>query len=311
MDIKTQPSALAAPHATPRSTLDSTGALYQTLPGVGLLRLALGLAERVWPALAVRAAGRLFLTPLPPKWLQRGMADGAGWRIEQWPFEQASLALHSLWGPPHAPVVLLVHGWGGHAGQMHPLADALHGCGLRPVIIEMPGHGHSAGMRSTLPQFARAIEYVGNRLRQQGNEVNVVVAHSLGATAAAYAVGRGMGVARLVLLAPAASPPAFTRLFAQVFGLSERTRAAMQARIEARESMLMPLFEASAAGGRIDAATLVVHDRHDAMNRFDDGQAFADAIPGARMMATEGLGHRKILKDARVLEAVAQFMREA
>ena len=307
MNSKTRLQAPQPSHAMPRSTLDSTAALYQSLPGVGLVRFALILAQRVWPALAVRAASRLFLTPLPPKWLQRSAAAGEGWRVEHWPFEHASLALHSFWGPADAPVVLLVHGWGGHAGQMRPLAEALRARGLRPVIIEMPGHGHSGGMRSTLPQFARAIDYVGNRLREQGHHLRVLVAHSLGATAAAYAVSRGLGIDRLVLLAPAASPPAFTRLFAHVFGLSERTRAAMQARIEARESMLMPLFEARAVGPRIGAATLVVHDRQDAMNRFDDGQAFADAIPGASLMATDGLGHRKILKDAAVLEAIARF----
>jgi pimeloyl-ACP methyl ester carboxylesterase len=291
----------------PRSSLDATAALYQSLPGVGLFRFALGLTQRIWPSLAVRAAGRLFLTPLPPKWLQRGTGAGDGWRLETWPFESASLAVHAHWGPADAPVVLLVHGWGGHAGQMRPLAQALIERGLRPVIVEMPGHGHSAGMRSTLPQFARAIDYVSNRLRQQGHTVSALVAHSLGATAAAYAASRGVGVDKLVLIAPAASPPAFTRLFAQVFGLSERTRAAMQARIEARESMLMPLFEAAAVGPRVSAATLVVHDRQDAMNRFGDGEAYASAVQGAQLLATDGLGHRKILKDARVLEAVAQF----
>ncbi len=307
MDIKPPLAALPQLPAAPRSTLASTTALYRSLPGVGLVRIGLGLAQRCWPALAVRAAGRLFLTPLPPKWLQRGAQAGQGWRIDSWPFEDASLAVHGRWGPDNASVVLLVHGWGGHAGQMRPLAEALAARGLRPLIVEMPGHGHSGGIRSSLPQFARAIDYVSSRLAQQGEPVRALVAHSLGATAAAYAASRGLGIARLVLLAPAASPPAFTRLFAQVFGLSERTRAAMQARIEAREAMLMPLCEAAAVGARIGVATLVVHDRHDAMNPFGDGQAYADAVPGAQLLATEGLGHRKILKDARVLDAVAGF----
>jgi pimeloyl-ACP methyl ester carboxylesterase len=295
--------------AAPRSTLESTRAMYQRLPGVGLVRLAMRLAQHWWPSMAVRLASRLFLTPLPPKWLQRAATAGEGWRIEAWPFESASLAIHSCWGPAEAPVVVLVHGWGGHAGQMRPLADALRERGLRPVIIEMPGHGRAGGMRSTLPQFARAIDYVSSRLAQQGFAVRALVAHSLGATAAAYCASRGLKIERLVLVAPAASPPAFTRLFAQVFGLSERTRAAMQARIEARESALMPLYEATAVAQRIGVRTLVVHDRQDAMNQFGDGQAYADAVPGAQLMATDGLGHRKVLGDARVLEAVAQFAR--
>jgi predicted esterase len=45
--------------------------------------------------------------------------------VEQWPFEDASLTLYTRPVAPHGPVVLLVHGWGGHAGQMLALADQL------------------------------------------------------------------------------------------------------------------------------------------------------------------------------------------
>jgi pimeloyl-ACP methyl ester carboxylesterase len=177
------------------------------------------------------------------------------------------------------------------------------------VILEMPGHGRSAGSESTLPQFTRAIEYVTARLRQQGHSLRVLVTHSLGATAGAYVASRGLPVERLVLLAPAASPPDYTRLFAQVFGLSEATREAMQRRIEAREGILMPQFEPPAVGPRIGMPTLVVHDRGDSINRFSDGQAYCEAIGDAQLLATDGLGHRKILKDAQVIGRVAIFAR--
>lgn len=208
---------------------------------------------------------------------------------------------------PHGPTVVLVHGWGGHAGQMMALAQALQLRGLRTVIMEMPAHGRSRGAESTLPQFTRAIDYVVARLRQQGHPVHALVAHSLGASAGAFVASRGLPVQRLVLLAPAASPPEYTRLFAQVFGLSESTRAAMQRRIEAREGLLMPQFEPAAVGPGIRIPTLVVHDRDDSINRFADGTAFSHAIGGAQLMATQGLGHRRILKDPAVLEAVADF----
>ena len=290
-----------------RTTLEATSAFYRASPGIGLLRAALTTSQRLWPALAVRAACRLFLTPLPPKWLHRRKAWDATWRIERWPFENASLTLYTQPVAPHGPVVLLAHGWGGHAGQMLALARALAAQGLRPVIIEMPGHGRSAGWQATLPQFTRVLEYVTARLRQQGHTVRALVAHSLGATASAFVASRGLPVERLVLLAPAASPPEYTRLFAQVFGLSEPTRAAMQGRIEAREGILMPQFEPASVGPRIHLPTLVAHDRHDSINRFADGQAYADAVPGARLMCTEGLGHRKILQDSRVINQVVAF----
>ena len=292
-----------------RTAIDATPAFYQSSPGVRLFRLALGASQRLWPQLAVRAAARLFLTPLPPKWLNRGKPWDASWRVESWPFEDASLTVYSRSAAPHGPVALLVHGWGGHARQMNALAQALADQGLRPVILEMPGHGRSAGSQSTLPQFTRAIDYVTARLRQQGHSVRVLVAHSAGATASAFVASRGLPIERLVMLAPAASPPTFTHLFAQVFGLSEATRAAMQKRIEAREGILMPQFEPDSVGPRVRVPTLIVHDRNDSINGFADGQAYVRAIANAQLVATEGLGHRKILKDAQVLGQVAIFAR--
>src|SRR6187200_1326082 len=142
-----------------RTTLEATSAFYQASPGIRIFRMALAASQKLWPALAVRAACKLFLTPLPPKWLNRKRTWDASWRIESWPFESADVTVYSQAAAPHGPVALLVHGWGGHAGQMLALAQALAAQGLRPVILEMPAHGRSAGAESTLPQFSRAIEY--------------------------------------------------------------------------------------------------------------------------------------------------------
>ena len=284
---------------------------YYDRAGVGLrlFRLSLGASQKLWPALAVRAAGRLFCTPLPPKWLQRGAPWDAAWQVTHWPFEDAQITAYQPAAAPHAPVALLVHGWGGHARQLLPIAESLAQHGLRPVLLEMPAHGRSAGSTSNLPQFARAIDYAVGRLQQEGHAVQVLVAHSLGASAAAYAAARGLAIRKLVLLAPPASPRAYTRYFAQVFGLSEATRAAMQQRIEAREGVLMPQFEPRAVAPRIRVPTLVVHDRGDRINAFADGQAYAHAIQGAELLATEGLGHRRILKDAEVVGKLTLFAR--
>ncbi len=291
-----------------RSSLETTAAYYAASPATKFFRWGLGASQRLWPTLAVRAASRLFATPLPPKWLNRRRAWGPEWRIETWPFENASLTVYSRPVAPHGPVVLLVHGWGGHAGQMLALADSLQAEGLRPVIVELPAHGRSAGSISTLPQFARAIEYAAARMMQQGHGLHALVAHSLAANAAAYAVSRGLPVTKLVLMAPPASPYEYTRLFAHVFGLSEKTRAAMQRRVEAREGILMPQFEPAAVGPRIKQPTLVVHDRRDSINRFADGEAYRDAISDARLIATDDLGHRRILKDETVLRALSAFV---
>ena len=105
----------------------ATSAYFHAVPGVGVLRFALAATQRVWPALAVRAACRLFLTPLPPKWVhrskRRGQDWGSGWRIERWPFDAASVTLYSR--PSAGKVVLLVHGWAGMRASCAPLPTTL------------------------------------------------------------------------------------------------------------------------------------------------------------------------------------------
>jgi len=288
--------------------LKTAAAYYEANPTTRWLRRALGLSERLWPALAVRGANRLFCTPLPPKWLHRRQPALSTWTPSAWPFEQASITLYEPPPGPHGPVVLLLHGWGGHAAQMHALAGAMVAKGLRPMLADLPAHGRSQGSTSNLPQFARAIEYLVTRLQQQGHEVRAVVAHSLAANALAYAAARGLPVSRLVLLAPPASPYAYTRLFAQVFGLSERTRSRMQQLVEAREGILMPQFEPAAVGPRVRASTLIVHDREDRINRFADAEAYRDAIADARLIETSGLGHTRLLRDDDVVRAMVAHM---
>lgn len=276
------------------------------------LRFALTTSQRLWPALGVRAAYRLFGTPLPPKWLYRAQGPGAEWRREGWAFEDASVGIYHLAaqdsGAESAPVVLLVHGWGGHAGQMLPLAQAVADAGLRPVLLELPAHGRSAGMLSNSPQFARAIAYVAARLAADGHALRAAVAHSLGANGLALAAARGLPAERLVLLAPPASPREYTRYFAHTFGLSETTRLAMQRLFESREGVLMPQLEPAAVGPRIGQRTLIVHDRDDRVNRFADAEAYRDAIRGAQLMETQGWGHRRILKETEVLARVVRFV---
>jgi pimeloyl-ACP methyl ester carboxylesterase len=191
---------------------------------------------------------------------------------------------------------------------MLPLAQAVAAAGLRPVLLELPAHGRSAGTMSNSPQFARAIAYVAARLAADGHALRAAVAHSLGANGLALAAARGLPAERLVLLAPPASPREYTRYFAHTFGLSEATRLAMQRRLESREGVLMAQLEPAAVGPRIAQPTLIVHDREDRVNRFADAEAYRDAIGSARLVATQGWGHRRILKEAAVLAHVAGFV---
>ena len=94
--------------------------MKQTMPlSFHLLRHSFHGLRAISPALAQRLAERLFLKPprhpLPPAEAD-ALATGRAFRL---PFEGHPLAAWA-WGPHHgnAPTVLLLHGWGGRAGQL-------------------------------------------------------------------------------------------------------------------------------------------------------------------------------------------------
>lgn len=300
------------------SSVSATAEFYERSMGVKLFRATLTGTELIAPRLAARLAQRLFLTPLPPKWLQRRHAWNPSWSIEAWPFENASLTVYRRMSAQcdcfgsafetDKQHVLLIHGWGGSAAQMQPIANAIADRGMVPIIIEAPGHGLSRGMQSSLPQFARALEYVATRLSMNGVSIQGVIAHSLGASSAAFALARGLPAARLVLVAPPDRPRDFTEMFAHVFGLSETTRARMQRRIEAQEAAHMDAFASQRLAPSVRTPMLIVHDELDAVNPFESANRWVVRSTNATLRATKGLGHRNVLRDKTVVGAIASFI---
>jgi hypothetical protein len=53
---------------------------------------------------------------------------------------------------------------------------------------------------------------------------------------------------------------------------------------------------------------LVIHDRGDGEVPWQHGHAIARAWPGARVLDTDGLGHRRILRDPLVVSAAVEFL---
>lgn len=210
------------------------------------------------------------------------------------------------WGDGgEAPTVMLVHGWNGHAGQMGALAGPLVDAGFHVVAFDLPAHGRAAGRRTTLPEMARAVEGVARRLRP----VHAIVAHSLGATASAIAVARGLDVRRLVLLAPPAEPEPFARAFARAIGLPDARVPGMLAslREEVGDFEALDLRRLAPA---MSARLLLLHDPADREVPFAHARAIVERWPDARLATVEGAGHLRMLGDARVVRQAVSFLRE-
>lgn len=294
---------MAAPSSS--SAANPAAAFYAASPVARALGVTLRLADRLAPALGTRGALRLFFTPLPWKLAARRPLP-APWQVSHWPFEGVQLAMHRRGDlPAGRPVVLLVHGWAGHAAQFRRIGDVLAAQGFDPVLLDLPAHGRSGGWRSTLPQFSRTLFAAVARL----GPLHGVVAHSLGSLATLHAAARGLPVQRLALIAPSSPPAQFMAWFAHSFGLPAGLAERMQRQIEHREGVPLAEYEAGWLGPRVAQPTLLLHDEADRIAPFAASRRLAQALTAARLEPHGGLGHRRILDDGAVADAVAAHLR--
>lgn len=265
------------------------------------LRAVFTTVGSVAPEAAARWAESIFCTP--PRHVPRSeddayLATGRRFTVR---WEGQELAAWT-WGD--GPAVILAHGWGSRAARFSAMANALSASGYRVIAYDAPAHGQSTGRFASLPEFARALRAVADA----AGPAYGLVGHSLGGAALAVALSDGLAAERVVLLAAPSDVVRFSTVFADQLRLSPRTRAAMRRNLEQRlrarwEDLHLPTIARS-----LGEKALIIHDRGDRDIPYDQAVEIADAWPGARLVATSGLGHRGILRDAAVIgEAVGFF----
>jgi pimeloyl-ACP methyl ester carboxylesterase len=255
------------------------------------------------PDTASRVAADLFMKPrryaAPER--ERALMEGAT------PFDVAtSDGRIQAWRWGEGPAVILVHGWEGRGSQLAPLAQPLASRGLSIVTFDAPGHGASDGTRSSLPQFLAALQAVAGST----GELQGIAAHSFGCAAATLALREGLEARRVVYFAPPIDPSDYTGRFGEALGLTDAVVDRMRFRIEQRFRRKWSDYSLAALAPAMTARLLVVHDTTDRETYWSEGAALAEAWPGARMITTQGLGHRRILRDPELLEKAAGFMAE-
>lgn len=113
------------------------------------------------------------------------------------------------------PALVVMHGWGGNAGMMLPLAAPLHAAGYSLLLVDARCHGQSDDDSfASLPRFAEDIEaalvWLAGRPEVDPLALGVI-GHSVGAGAALLAASRQPSIRAVVSLAAFAHPAAMMR----------------------------------------------------------------------------------------------------
>jgi hypothetical protein len=193
------------------------------------------------------------------------------------------------------PRVYLLHGWDGSAGDFAELAEALAGAGFRAIALDAPGHGEADGDSANVALFAQTLMAAVQAL----GAAHGIVGHSMGAASASLALTQGLGTRRLAFVAPEPDPGAYVDALGELGG--PRVREHMRGEMTRRVGLAPEDVSLEATLGEV--RPLVIHDLRDRQVPF--GRVVRQ-FPS--LLRTDGLGHRRILSDPAVIEAVTSFL---
>lgn len=270
-----------------------------------LLRTALALSALVSTELTGRWVNRLwfrsqrFPEPVREKeWL-------AGAQRLTLTHRDRPLAVYR-WGA--GPTVLLVHGWHGRGAQLGAFVAPLVAAGFRVVAFDAPAHGRTPGRATDLPEVSEALLTVANAFPP----LHGVITHSFGTAATLYAIAQQLAPQRVVALSAPSSIGFLMDSFAARLNIPNAVMAVHRRLMEERFGTdLWQRFSPTEIARDLDIPALLIHDKEDREVPCQEGEALARAWQGATWIQTQGLGHRRILRDPDVVARVVAFMSES
>ena len=79
-------------------------------------------------------------------------------------------------------------------------------------------------------------------------------------------------------------------------------------RIEERLNVKRETWNMITAAQKVECPTLIIHDVDDRIIPIDHGYTLVNRFQNGRLIRTQGLGHKRILKDPEVVQQITEFL---
>jgi pimeloyl-ACP methyl ester carboxylesterase len=198
------------------------------------------------------------------------------------------------------PLVLALHGWGGRAAQMAPLAQRLAEEGFRVVVPDLPGR--AGGEPTDIKQIAASVRGLVDEIGLP----DIVVAHSFASLMMRVAFAEE-APRSVVWIAPALDASDALEVFSDRLRLFPWARRGLRRRLVDFDPVLWPRVSSLPVGDMPGTQVLLIHDPADDETPFARSAELAALRTDTSIVVADGLGHSRILSDARVLDRVAEF----
>lgn len=288
-----------------KRTKNKIGLIFKIVHG--MMRTTSKILCIISPGLAARWADMLFFIPigLPRPTSELPYYESAVHSSIK--YNGKKVALYT-WGEGDKTIIL-VHGWGSRGTRMGHLAEPLNKIGYRVVAFDAPAHGDSEGKTTNLFDVSEII----NLIYEKFEPVHTIIGHSFGGMALTNAVHRNdLSVSKVAVIASPFSMDYIIESFRKVMNINSKVTELMVERIKKRflKEKNLDVFSLSldSFASSFEIPILVIHDKEDRDVAYEQGKEYADNFPNAVFISTAGLGHRRILKDAEIINKIIEFI---
>lgn len=212
------------------------------------------------------------------------------------------------WNKGGTKKIYIAHGFRSSATNFTHIAKRLVGKGFEVVAFDAPGHGLSQGNRITSISYKRFIEVVGETY----GPFHSYITHSFGGLATCMAVAEmpHNENCKIVLIAPASDTLSLVKMFFMQMKMKDATlQKYFLDEIERLGQKHIDWYTIRRCMKTIKSDLLWVHDNNDRVTPAGDAYAVqALNYNNVKFIFTDGLGHRKIYRDASVINTVIKFL---
>lgn len=254
--------------------------------------------------LAVKYAKKLFITPIRYKLPKREleMEFNASQELIDIPAINKKIMVYQ-YGKSEKKV-LLVHGWSGRGTQLVKIADKFIELGYSTVSFDAPAHGKSPSKTTLMTEFIASIL----ELEKLYGPFEFIIGHSLGGMSTLNAIKQGLKVKKAVIIGSGDSVNDILFDFVNKLKLKNNIAVKMRESFEKEHQMNMESFSAYVAAKDVKVPVLVVHDKQDEDVPYSASENIHKHLDNSELLLTENLGHRKILGDKEVINAIVEFI---
>lgn len=201
--------------------------------------------------------------------------------------------------------VLLVHGWSGRGTQLYTIADKLLENGFMTISFDAPAHGKSSGKTTMMSEFIAVAMF----LKEKFGPFEIAIGHSLGGMAVLNSVKQGLDIKKAIVIGSGDMITDIITVFVHKLELKEKLVPKIKHLFFKKFGEDIDNYSGSVAAMDVKIPTLVIHDTEDKDVPVSCAHSIRQNLEQGEILITNGLGHRRVLKDHQVINRIIEFIK--